>query len=689
MVLLWLVGVAGPAFAQERFGVVLDSVPPRDSNNPSAEFKFHTVNGGRSTPTWCLLDGVAVPMTWCVSPMRYEGLREGVHTFEVQAWDGFPEGPPVTASYGWTVDLTAPETRIDAGPPSPTNAPIAAFAFTSPSTDIARYECRLDTARFATCRSPRDLSGLGAGAHTFDVRAIDNAGNTDASPAHHAWTIDVTAPETRIDAGPPPTSPATTATFAFASPSPDVTRFECRRDGADFATCTSPRTFTDLPLGGHTFDVRAIDSAGNADESPAGAAWTIQAAPRDTLTLATDAASAQVGTEQTVIATLVDHHAQPVSGIPLRFAVIEGPHRGVEATVTTAADGGARFAYTGTSTGTDMIQASYQDAGGRTEISSLVERTWTIAPERSGPADRDRDGVPDISDNCPETTNADQADRDTDALGDVCDSSLPSGDLPVIVGEVAQVKLISGNVYIKLPNGSRAALKAAPSLGFVPLKGAATVPIGSEIDAREGALELTTAATFARGRAARLQRARISAALFSIRQARRAATSSHPIKGLKRETTPTVDFVLQTPRGRERACAPSNGPLKGAVRTFSGSGKGVYRTIGGASSTLITDAAWIVQDRCDGTLTEVGRGTARVHDSALHKTVLVRGGQAYLAKARLFAAKRQRTELLRRNPTQAVPRWPTFQPARHEIGIRGAGGARRSRNGEALPTARA
>lgn len=39
-------------------------------------------------------------------------------------------------------------------------------------------------------------------------------------------------------------------------------------------------------------------------------------------------------------------------------------------------------------------------------------------------ADTDGDGVPDISDNCPLVSNADQADQDGDGVGDACDSDI-------------------------------------------------------------------------------------------------------------------------------------------------------------------------------------------------------------------------------------------------------------------------
>ena len=64
-----------------------------------------------------------------------------------------------------------------------------------------------------------------------------------------------------------------------------------------------------------------------------------------------------------------------------------------------------------------------------------------------------------------------------------------------------------------------------------------------------------------------------------------------------------------------------------------GTAKGRFRTTGRFAAATVRGTDWGVRDRCDGTLTVVRRGVVAVRDFRLHKTVIVRAGQTYLAKA--------------------------------------------------------
>jgi hypothetical protein len=177
---------------------------------------------------------------------------------------GTPTEPP---------DTTPPQTTIDAAPPVAAGTNVATFWFSA--NERSRFECRLDGGAWATCSSPQQYTGLPEGPHELEVRAIDVAGNVDPSPAVHAWTVDRTRPQTTITGAPPSSTTSTEAEITFGSDDPTAT-FQCRLDAAPWIACVSPVALTGLAVGEHSFEVSAIDPAGNQDTSPAIAAWTVE-----------------------------------------------------------------------------------------------------------------------------------------------------------------------------------------------------------------------------------------------------------------------------------------------------------------------------------------------------------------------------------------------------------------------------
>ncbi|HEU5277858.1 MAG TPA: Ig-like domain-containing protein [Gaiellaceae bacterium] len=270
----WTIDLTAP-------NTTIDAAPADPSNNTTPDFSFSSSEPGSSFE--CRVDGGS--WTPCSSPDTVSpALAAGSHTFDVRATDqaGNTDGTP--ASRTWTVDLTAPNTTIDANPADPSNDTTPDFSFSS-SESGSTFQCRVDGGSWNACTSPDTISpALAAGSHTFDVRATDQAGNTDGTPATRTWTVDLTAPNTTIDTSPPDPSNDTTPAFAFSS-SESGSTFECRLDGGSWNACTSPDTISPaLAAGSHTFDVRATDQAGNTDATPASRTWTVDlTAPNTTI----------------------------------------------------------------------------------------------------------------------------------------------------------------------------------------------------------------------------------------------------------------------------------------------------------------------------------------------------------------------------------------------------------------------
>jgi hypothetical protein len=184
---------------------------------------------------------------------------------DVKTSAGSPAPPPS--------DTTPPETFIE-GPSGTITVADTTFRFSSSEAN-STFQCRLDGAAYSACTSPKDYTNLSNGAHTFDVRAKDGAGNVDATPASRTFTVDTIPPETSITSGPAEDSSTTSksATFSFSSEANST--FQCQLDSAAFSACSSPKKYTGLAKGSHTFQVRATDAAGNTDPIPDSRNWTV------------------------------------------------------------------------------------------------------------------------------------------------------------------------------------------------------------------------------------------------------------------------------------------------------------------------------------------------------------------------------------------------------------------------------
>jgi glucose/arabinose dehydrogenase len=111
------------------------------------------------------------------------------------------------------------------------------------------------------------------GAQSHDIVAPDAA--TTYTATYAAAPPDTTPPDTIIVSGPSGTIKQNNASFTFSSNEANST-FACKLDGGAFGACSSPKKYTKLAVGSHTFSVRATDASGNIDATPASRTWTVR-----------------------------------------------------------------------------------------------------------------------------------------------------------------------------------------------------------------------------------------------------------------------------------------------------------------------------------------------------------------------------------------------------------------------------
>jgi hypothetical protein len=178
-----------------------------------------------------------------------------------------------------------------------------------------------------------------------------------------------------------------------------------------------------------------------------------------------------------------------------------------------------------------------------------------------------------------------------------------------VLGESVAVGPRTGTVLVRKPNGK----------GFEPLTAGTNVPQGSVIDATDGTVALTSALD-ARGN---VQTGEFSGGRFQVRQ------SKHG-DGM-------IDIYLRGSVGPCRAAAArfASAARKPGRRSLWGRDSGGrFRTHGKDSVAAVRGTRWLTEDSCAGTRTRVTEGEVSVRDLHRKRSVTVRAGHSYLARAR-------------------------------------------------------
>ena len=190
---------------------------------------------------------------------------------------------------------------------------------------------------------------------------------------------------------------------------------------------------------------------------------------------------------------------------------------------------------------------------------------------------------------------------------DTCDigayefgAQVPQSELPPPqAGETVNVFEARGRVRVRIPGSDE----------FFELEDAQQVPVGSTFDTSRGRVTLQAAGS---------QRAWFYQGVFRLGQG----------KGAKPLSTLSLSGRLSCGRGANVA------QRRTRKRRLWGDGSGRFRTKGRHSAATVVGTRWLVEDRCNGTLTRVTKGRVRVRDFRARRTVVVKAGRRYFARAR-------------------------------------------------------
>ena len=330
------------------------------------------------------------------------------------------------------------------------------------------------------------------------------------------------------------------------------------------------------------------------------------------------------------------------SGLTLRNSILAGNLRGAAAencvnrSPITSAGGNLEsgtdcgLPSTGNRRGVNPLLGPLQNNGGQTDTRALMAGSPAIDLGTStGCPATDQRGV-----GRPQGPACDSGAFEVPVSGGGSTTPTPtpqpgqSGLPPPVLGRLVNAFPLRGTVLVsEAAAATRSGATGARSAQikgrrFVPLREARQIRVGSFLDTRKGTVRLVSA----RNASGATQSGDFTGGIFQVLQSRKRSA-----KGLTELRLKGSSF-RRCRAGRSQA--QTSRLSRRRIRRLRSNARGRFRTRGRHSAATVRGTDWTVTDRCDGTLTAVKRGRVAVRDFRRRKTILLRRGKRYLARAR-------------------------------------------------------
>ena len=302
----------------------------------------------------------------------FSALSDGTHTAYVMAVDN--AGNTATDRVDFTVDTYPPTINITA----PANNSLlnadhvtVTWTGTDNGTGIEHYELRTDSGSWTNVgtNTSYDLTSLGEGAHSVNIRAFDGTGKNITGSV--SFTVDTVSPVLSITSpsdGEVFTVNTVTATWSGFDTTSEIDHYEIMLDTdtpMNVGTNTS-YDFTNLEEGAHSVTVTAVDAAGN--ENTTSVSFTVDTIAPDVSITAPDGGSLQ-GPDVEAIWQGSDSG----TGIAYYLVRLDG---GVWINVGT----NTSHSFTGLSNGAHTIDVRATDGVGLLNLTSVSFEVDAVAP---------------------------------------------------------------------------------------------------------------------------------------------------------------------------------------------------------------------------------------------------------------------------------------------------------------------